>query len=71
MEDFYFAKGSKNLEEYSSSEKFVIISFLREELNLISKIKWFRINAFRNKAQIFSLKLKTYLFDNPGVVYNW
>ncbi len=71
MEDFYFAKGSKNLEECSSSEKFVIISFLREELNLISKIKWFRINAFRNKAQIFSLKLKTYLFDNPGVVYNW
>ena len=71
MEDFYFVKGSKNFEEYSSSDKLLIISFLREEINLISKIKWFRINAFRNKAQIFSLKLKTYLFDNPGVVYNW
>jgi len=71
MEDFYFAKGSKKFEECCSSEKYTIISFLKEELNLNSK----RINSkpinFRNKVQIFALRLKTYLFDNPGVVYNW
>ncbi len=71
MEDFNFAKGNKNFEESNRSEKYTIISFIKEELNLTPKIKWFRVNTFGNKAQIFALRLKTYLFDNPGVVYNW
>lgn len=71
MEDFYFAKGSKNFEECGISERFAIISILKEELNPISKSKWFKINSFRNQAHLFALRLKAYLFNNPGVVYQW
>ena len=54
MQDFYFAKGSKNFEDCSRSEKYTIISLLNEELSLFTKIKWFRINTFRKLAQIFA-----------------
>ncbi len=61
MEVFNFAEGSKNFEECSSSEKYYVISLLKEELNLLAKITWFKINFFRNQDQIFAIR----------VVYKW
>jgi hypothetical protein len=71
MQDFYFAKGSKNFEECSRSEKYAIISLLKEELNLFTKIKWFRITTLRKLAQIFAVRLEAYKFDKYRDVYKW
>jgi len=68
MGELYFSKGSKNFKECSSSERSTILSLLKEELNLTSKNKWFTIYSFRNQAHFFVVRLKNYIFNNPGEI---